>query len=294
MTSKSDTLSKFKDKEIEDFFNKFDKGVNKVSSKSKRKKKSKKKVDFSEDDKFIPPIINYIGPKSIRGAFKEDAYKDFMNDEKIAYASHTTNSKDIPRNFGSIPHFKDANHWYDSTKSELNSMFDNDVWFEPDIDKKIISKNLILPSMLIYDKQYNPDGSFKKYKCRLVIRGDKWFDVYNMNTYASTVKSESVRMLLSIAAIEDWEMESVDVKTAFLNSPLKPEEIIYMRRPPGLNDSHMPEIVQLRKCIYGMPQASAYFHKHSDEVLRSFDCNPIPEDDCVYKLEINGETAFVL
>ena len=29
-------------------------------------------------------------------------------------------------------------------------------------------------------------------------------------------------------------------------------------------------------------------HQHT------FNCNPIPEDDCVYKLEINGETAFVL
>ena len=173
-------------------------------------------------------------------------------------------------------------------------MMDNDLWFDPSINVKDIPKNLILPSMLIYDKQFYPDGSFKKYKCRLVIRGDKWYDIYHMNTYASTVKSESVRMLLSIAAIEDWEMESIDVKTAFLNSPLKSEEIIYMRRPPGLNDSHMPEIVQLQKCIYGMPQASAYFHKHSDEVLRSFNCNPIPEDDCVYKLEVNGETAFVL
>ena len=76
--------------------------------------------------------------------------------------------------------------------------------------------------MLIYDKQFNPDGSFKKYKCRLAIRGDKWYDIYNMNTYASTVKSESVRMLLAIAAIENCEIETVDGKTAFLNAPLNP------------------------------------------------------------------------
>ena len=113
-----------------------------------------------------------------------------------------------------------------------------------------------------------------------------------MNKYASTVKSESVRMMLAIAAIEDWEMESVDVKTAFLNAPLKPGEIIYMRRPAGLTDEHMPAIVRLKKCINGMPQASAYFHEHSDKVLRSFNCDPIPENDCLYKLVINGETAF--
>ena len=60
----------------------------------------------------------------------------------------------------------------------------------PDIDITKIPKKLILPSMLIYEKQYNPDKTFKKYKARLVIRGDKWHDIYDMNTYASTVKSE--------------------------------------------------------------------------------------------------------
>ena len=205
-----------------------------------------------------------------------------MNGNKQAYASHMSSSREIPRNVGSIPHFNDAFYWINATKIELGSMYDNSVWDSPTVNIKSIPKNLILPSMLIYDKQYNPDGSFKKYKCRLVCRGDKWYDIYNMNTYASTVKSESERMLLSIAAIEDWEMESVDVKTAFLHSPLKNDEIIYMRRPPGLTDEHMPEIVQLKKCIYEMPQASAYFHEHSDKVLRSFDCMPISEDDCVY------------
>ena len=257
------------------------------------KKNRKKKVKLNEDDKFIPPIFNYLPPKASRGALKEDAFSEYMQDH-YAFASHSSSAKDIPRNFSSIKHFNDANHWFNATKNELHSFVDNTVWKLPNVDLKDIPKNLILPSMLIYDKQYNPDGSFKKYKCRLVIRGDKWYDIYNMNTYASTVKSESVRMMLAIAGIEDWEMESVDVKTAFLNSPLKEGEIIYMRRPPGLGDTHMPEIVQLNKCIYGMPEASAYFHEHSDKVLRSFNCNPIPEDDCVYRLDLNGETAFVL
>jgi hypothetical protein len=139
----------------------------------------------------------------------------------------------------------------------------------------------------------NPDGTLKKFKCRLVIRGDKWYDIYEMDTYASTVKSETVRICLAIAATEDMEMESVDVKAAFLNSPLKDEEIIYMRRPPGLTDEHMPKIVRLKKCIYGMKQASAYFHDHSDKVLRSFGCVPTEEDDCCYTLNYKGNLAII-
>ena len=140
----------------------------------------------------------------------------------------------------------------------------------------------------------NPDGSLKKYKCRLVIRGDRWYDVYDMDTYASTVKSETVKICLAIAATEDMEMESVDVRAAFLYSTLKDGEVIYMRRPPGLTDAHMPKLVKLKKCIYGMKQASAYFHAHSDAVLKSFGCVPTEEDDCCYTLNYQGEKAILM
>jgi len=169
----------------------------------------------------------------------------------------------------------------------------NEAWEAVDIDESMIPKQLILPSQLLYEKQYNPDGSLKKYKCRLVIRGDKWYDIYNMDNYASTVKSETVRICLSIAAIEDFEMKSVDVEAAFLHVTLKPGEDIYMRRPAGLTDVHMPKLVKLKKCIYGMKQASAYFHIHSDNTLRSFGCVPTPQDDCCYTLHYMGQTAYI-
>ncbi len=66
-----------------------------------------------------------------------------------------------------------------------------------------------------------------------------------------------------------------------------------MRRPSGLTDEHMPTLVKLQKCIYGMEQASAYFHTHSDNTLKSFGCVPIPEDDCCYTLNHMGHSAII-
>jgi hypothetical protein len=115
-----------------------------------------------------------------------------------------------------------------------------------------------------------------------------------MNTYASTVKPESVRMILSIAAAEDMIIEAVDVKTAFLYPPLEPGELIYLRRPAGLTDAEMPSIIQLQKCVYGLPQASAYFRKHSDATLRAFGAVPTAEDDCVYTFDAPcGARVFI-
>ena len=74
-----------------------------------------------------------------------------------------------------------------------------------------------------------------------------------VETYAGTVKSESIKLLLGIAAEENYEICCVDVETAFLHSPLPSDQTIDMRRPVSLTDSDMSEIVELDKCIYGLP-----------------------------------------
>ena len=61
-------------------------------------------------------------------------------------------------------------------------------------------------SECVFIKKCHPDGTFDKYKCRVVFRGDMWYDLYNNRTYDGTVMSETVRLMLSIAAIADMEI----------------------------------------------------------------------------------------
>ena len=59
------------------------------------------------------------------------------------------------------------------------------------------------------------------------------------NITAPIVKFNSLRLLLAISKALDWEIEMMDVKSAFVNSNL--DEEIYMRQPEGFNDgsSHL-------------------------------------------------------
>lgn len=183
--------------------------------------------------------------------------------------------------------------WIEAKDKECNSFKERQTYITPRIPIADIPKDLIIPSKMVFDIKKHPDGSFDKFKCRIVARGDRWKDVYRQDTYAGTARTESIKIILAIAAELDLHLESVDVKTAFLYPPLKPDEVIYMRRPAGLTDEDMPEVVQLTHCIYGLPTASAYFRDHSDTVLKSIGFKPTISDPQVYSMHEDGEFVIV-
>ena len=57
-------------------------------------------------------------------------------------------------------------------KEELSSMLMTGTLVPTPLSSDQIPKNQILPSKFVFAKRYNADGSFKKYRARLVGRGD--------------------------------------------------------------------------------------------------------------------------
>ena len=79
----------------------------------------------------------------------------------------------------------------------------------------------------------NKDGDVSRFKARLVACGYsqvKGLDVHS--TFAPTLLYKSFRVLLTIAAKLDWEIDQMDVETAFLYGNI--EEEVYMELPQGL------------------------------------------------------------
>ena len=116
-----------------------------------------------------------------------------------------------------------------------------------------------------------------------------------METYSPVANLTSIRTVLGIANIEDWELHNMDVQTAFLNSPI--EEEIYMRQPIGYTKhgpNGEPLVCKMIKSLYGLKQASRNWNKVKDKWLKNYGFTSSPVDTCLYILKQGNSITVVL
>jgi len=92
----------------------------------------------------------------------------------------------------------------------------------------------------------------EKYKARFVAKGYSEVPGIDFGDIFSPVaKVTSTRLLLSVVAAFDFEVEQMDVKTTFLHGDLGEE--IYMKQPEGFAVKGKKELVcKLKKSLYGL------------------------------------------
>jgi hypothetical protein len=103
-------------------------------------------------------------------------------------------------------------------------------------------------------------------KARLVAKGYSLVEGFDFDeTYAPVARLESIHMLLVYATYHAFKLYQMDVKSAFLNGPIKEE--VYFEQPPGFEDSEYPShVYKLSKALYGLKQAPIAWY----ECLRDF------------------------
>ncbi|GKE30910.1 retrovirus-related pol polyprotein from transposon TNT 1-94 [Tanacetum coccineum] len=73
-------------------------------------------------------------------------------------------------------------------------------------------------------------------------------------SFAPVARLEAVRLFIAYAVHKSFLVYQMDVKTTFLNEPLKEE--VYVNKPDGFVDPHHPDkVYHLKKALYGLKQA---------------------------------------
>jgi hypothetical protein len=74
-------------------------------------------------------------------------------------------------------------------------------------------------------------------------------------TFAPVARLESIHILLAYAAHHSFKLFQMDVKSTFLNGPIKEE--VYVEQPLGFKDDRYPDhVYRLSKALYGLKQVS--------------------------------------
>ncbi|PKI75233.1 hypothetical protein CRG98_004384 [Punica granatum] len=90
--------------------------------------------------------------------------------------------------------------------------------------------------------------------CRWVYTVKMSPNGYYGDTFSLVAKVASVRLLLSLAVINHWSLNELDIKNAFLHGDL--EEEVYMEQPPWFvaQGEYFGKVCKLRKSLYGLKQ----------------------------------------
>ena len=106
----------------------------------------------------------------------------------------------------------------------------------------------------VYRIKNEHDGS-KRYKARLVVKGFQQNEgIEHTEIFSPIVKMSTIRLVLGMVVVENFHLEQLDVKIAFLQGDL--EEDLYMIQPKVFIVQGQENLVcKLRKDLYGLEQA---------------------------------------
>ncbi|PKI74773.1 hypothetical protein CRG98_004791 [Punica granatum] len=125
------------------------------------------------------------------------------NDEPTTYAEAVTGL--------------DFEKWLKTMRSEMESMYTNQVWTLVDPPKGVKP----IGCKWVFKKKTDMDNNVITFKGRLVAKGFRRVHGIDYDeTFSLVAMLKSIRILLAIAAYYDYEIWHMDVKTAFLNGRL--------------------------------------------------------------------------
>jgi hypothetical protein len=118
----------------------------------------------------------------------------------------------------------------------------------------------------VFRNKQDEYGVVTRNKARLVVKGYSQVKGLNFDkTFALIGRLESIRISLSYATHYDFKHYQIDVKSAFLNGPIKKK--VYVEQPPGFEREQYPNhVYKLHKALHGLKQAPRAWY----ECLRDF------------------------
>ena len=163
-------------------------------------------------------------------------------------------------------------------QEEFDSFIQSQTWRL----SAIPSDRIPLGGKWVFRLKRGPKGEITRFKARWVVKGFQQREGIDYNqTFASVVKPMSYKSIFAIAAARDWEIEQMDVQTAFLYGDMN--EQTYIQQPIVFTNAILPNYsCLLKKALYGLKQGPRIWYKTLTELLIGLSFWPINADVSVF------------
>ena len=191
----------------------------------------------------------------------------------------------IPKDVEQAREFDRANGnkgWEEAIRKEMDSLLGLDCFEFKSPNYKVGDDYQYAPLRMVFDVKQD-----LRLKARLVIGGHV-IDAEHLNSYASTVKGTSVRLLQIIKDQHGLDALCGDVSNAFVNA--RTNEKIFSRAGPEFGDKEGC-IVIIVKALYGLVTSAERWHAHFSDTLRSMGFRPTRYDRDVW-IKARGEEGY--
>jgi hypothetical protein len=155
-----------------------------------------------------------------------------------------------PKTFKEAMAGPDADKWYEAMVTEMQAHVENGTWELVELPRG----RKAIGSKWVFKIKCAADDSVDCYKARLAAKGFSQRPGIDFDeTFAPTTKWAALRAIFAIAALEDLELESIDISNAYLNGELKDIDV-YMTQPEGFAEQGGEWVAKLIKGLYGLKQ----------------------------------------
>jgi hypothetical protein len=172
--------------------------------------------------------------------------------------------------------------WKQACREELDSLCRCKVFelVDPPKGRKVIKNRWVF--------NLKSDGHKK---ARLVAKGFSQVEGIDYNAiFSPVVWFETVRMMLALAALKNWHISALDVKTAFLYGEL--DEELYMEQPEGFKvKGQEGKVLCLLHAIYGLKQAALAWWKALDKSMGELGFTHLCSDSGIF---VNKDQSIIV
>ena len=125
-------------------------------------------------------------------------------------------------------------------------------------------------------------------KARLSARGFEELQCFRTDSPACS--REGIRITLATMASHKWQLQSLDIKTAFLQGKQIQRNVFLL--PP--KEANTDNLWHLKKCVYGLADASRYWFLRVNEKLTKLNGHVCPADQGIFMWHHNNQLIGII